>query len=118
MLDPVEHNFNIYLGQTLAYPFNVFNDEEQIDPYDFTDCTVSAQARIAHDSSKAINLNPSIDGNSIILNATPTQLSQIIIPSNSKSIKLVYDIEVTKPDLTKWTIVRGVIDAYPEVTKI
>lgn len=118
MIQPAEHNFNIYLGQHLKYPFIVWNDDEQTNAYDFTGHSVASQARASFDSSKSINLNASIEGNTIYLNATPAQLAQFVIQPNSKNSRYVYDIEVTKPDGTKWTIVRGMIEAYPEVTKI
>ena len=118
MIDPAEHNFSIYLGQTLAYPFYIWNDEAQSDPYILTGHTVQAQARLTYDSPKAINLNASINGNAVYLNATPTQLAQFTIGSNNKSSKYVYDVEITKPDGSKWTLVRGIIEAFPEVTKI
>jgi len=118
MINPVEYNFQLYVGQTLKYPFTVWNDEAQTIPYSFTDHTVSSQARINYASSQAVNLNPSIVGNTIFLNATPAQLAAFNIPSNEKSVKYVYDIEVTKPDNSKWTIVRGIIEIFPEVTKL
>ena len=118
MVNPVEYNFEIYVGQTLKYPFTVWNDEAQTSPYDFSGHTVTCQARINYTSSQAVSLNPSIVGNTIYLNATPSQLAAFAIPSNEKSVKYVYDIEITKPDLTKWTLSRGIIEIFPEVTKI
>lgn len=118
MTDPVEHNFSIYIGQTLKYPFTVYNDEALTSEYDFTGCTVAAQARLNHNSKLAINLNPTIVGNTIYLNATPDQLTGFVIPGNNQSAKYKYDVEVTKPDLTKWTVVFGIIEAFPEETKI
>lgn len=118
MIDPVEHNFNLYLGQTLQYPFVVWNDDNLTIPYDFTLHTVKCQARLSYDSAKAINLNASISGNTIYLNATPAQLIDLKVQPNNKSSRYVYDIEVTKPDNSKWTIIRGHIEVFPEVTKI
>lgn len=118
MINPVEYNFEIYQGQTLKYPFTVWNDSEQTSAYDFTDHTVASQARSSYTSSSAVNLNPTIVSNTIYLNMTPSQLSSFVIPSNAKSIKFYYDIEVTKPDTTKWTILRGIVEIYPEVTRI
>lgn len=118
MIDPAEYNFSIYQGQTLKYPFVIWNDDEQTDPYDFSSHTVASQARISFSSSSAINLNPTIVGNTIYLNATPAQLASFVVQANNKSAKYFYDIEITKPDLTKWTLVRGIIEVFPEVTKI
>lgn len=118
MINPVEHNFNVYIGQTLEYPFTVWNDEAQTSPYNFSGHTVKAQARINYASSQAINLNATISGNTIFLNGTPPQLAAFVIPANEKSFKYVYDVEITKPDNTKWTLVRGIIEVFPEVTKI
>ena len=118
MVNPVEHNFNLYVGQNLAYPFTVWNDEAQLVPYDFTGHTVKAQARINYSSTQAISLNATISGNTIYLNGTPTQLAAFSMPANEKSSKYVYDIEITKPDTSKWTLARGLIEVFPEVTKI
>jgi hypothetical protein len=118
MIDPVEHNFSLYQGQTLKYPFVVWNNDDLTDPYDFTLHSVASQARITFDASKAVNLNATISGNTIFLNATPSQLASFIVQSNNKSSKYFYDVEVTKPDNSKWTIVRGIIEVFPEVTKI
>jgi len=118
MLDPVDYNFNIYVGQTLKYPFTVWEDEAQAIAYDFTDHSVASQARLSFESAKAISLNATIEGNTIFLNATPEQLSKFVISANNKSAKYYYDIEITKPDSIKWTIVRGTIEVFPEVTKI
>jgi hypothetical protein len=118
MIDPVEHNFSIYQGQTLNYPFTVWNDDNLTDPYNFTLHTAASQARITYDSTKAINLNASITGNTVYLNATPAQLTSFIVSPNNKSAKYYYDIEITKPDNSKWTMVRGIIEVFPEVTKI
>ena len=118
MINPVEYNFEIYQGQTLKYPFTVWNDTEQTSAYDFASHTVASQARSSYSSTVAVNLNPTIETNTIYLNMTPTQLAAFVIPSNAKSIKFYYDIEVTKPDTAKWTILRGIIEIFPEVTKI
>ncbi|MCS6281442.1 MAG: hypothetical protein HUM72_12490 [Dolichospermum sp.] len=118
MIDPVEHNFSVYQGQTLQYPFTVWNDDALSVPYDFTSHTVASQARTTYDSTKAINLNASIGGNTVYLNATPAQLASFVVQSNNKSAKYYYDIEITKPDNSKWTLARGVIEVFPEVTKI
>ena len=118
MIDPVEHNFSIYLGQTLKYPFVIWNDEALSSPYDFTLHTVASQARLTYDATKEINLNATITGNTIFLNATPAQLASFLVQSNNKSSKYYYDIEVTKPDTSKWTVVRGIIEVFPEVTKV
>jgi len=117
MMNPAIHNFEIHTGQTLKYGFTVWEDDNQTIPYDFTGHTVKSEARIAFSSPVAVNLNASIVGNTVYLNATPVQLAVFLISPNNKSSKYVYDIEITKPDLTKWTLVRGAVDIIPEVTK-
>jgi len=118
MIDPVEYNFKIYLGQTLKYPFVVWNDEEQTSPYDFTGCTVKSQARVLPESTTGINLNATIVSNTIYLNATPAQLASFVVAANNKSAKYYYDVEVTLADTSIWTVVRGIVEVFPEVTKI
>jgi hypothetical protein len=118
MLNPAEHNFEVYQGQTLKYPFEVWNDEAKTSAYDFTSHTVASQARASYTSTSAVNLNATIVGNVVYLNATPAQLALLVIQANNKSAKFFYDVEITKPDTTKWTLVRGVIEVFPEVTKI
>lgn len=117
MIEPVEHNFEIHQGQTLKYPCTVWNDANLSDPYDFTLHTVRSQARATYKSATFINLNPTIEGNVIYLNATPEQLAAFVVQPNNKSSKYVYDIEVTLPNSDKWTVIRGTIEIFPEVTK-
>lgn len=118
MINPVEYNFEIYQGQTLKYPFTVWNDTAQTSAYDFTGHTVKCEARLTFNSTTSVNLNATIESNTIYLNGTPAQLAKFIVQPNNKSAKYYYDIEVTLADTTKWTIARGVIEVFPEVTKI
>jgi len=118
MTTPAEYNFSLYIGQTLKQPFTVWNDEAQTSPYSFTGHTIRSQIRLSYNSTQALTLTTTVVGNTIYLNATPEAMRAFFVIQNAQSAKYYYDVEITKPDLSVWTLVRGVIDVYPEVTKI
>jgi hypothetical protein len=117
MIDPVEYNFKVYVGQTLDLGFFIWEDSNRTVPYDLTGHAVKAEARQAYNSLLFVNLNPTITSNAVYLNATPEQLARFEVLSKSTQSKFVYDIEITKPDGKIWTMVRGIIEVNPEVTK-
>jgi hypothetical protein len=113
-IQAVTHNFTLDQGATLEYEFEVTNPDGS--PYDFTGHTVRSQMRQTFSSSIAFNLNPTIDGNKIILNMTDAQSSAISILNNSIT-DYVYDVEIINASSVVWKFVRGVIKVTPEATK-
>jgi len=119
MINPVEHNFKLYVGQDLNYPFTVWLDEALSIPYDFYNKKPKCQARQTYSSKQYVDLNPVIDGNTVFLRGTPEVFKGFVFPAGEKMVKYVYDVEIEDLDTgIKWTMVRGIIEVYPEVTKV
>lgn len=117
MIDPVEHNFNVYHSHTTAYPFTLYDDEALTTETDLSGYTVTALAKISYNATTSVNLNPTIDGNVVYLNLTPAQAQTMVVLPNNATAKYYYDIKLTKTlDGTVWNLARGVITVYPKVT--
>lgn len=117
MIDPVEHNFNIYHSHTTAYPFTLYDDTAQTIATDLSGYTVTALAKISFNATTSVNLNPTIASNVVTLNLTPAQAQTMIVQPNNPNAKYYYDVKLTKTsDGTVWSLVRGIITVIPKVT--
>ena len=105
---PGTFNFQMVEGDTFRAVLDVTDSAG--DPVSFAGKTVSAQARRTYGASTAVNFGVSVSSNEITLTLTAEQ-------SSSMEGSWVYDVQVVTPGTSTRTILAGVLEVQPEVTR-
>lgn len=100
----------VYRGDTHAWRFVLWADDERSTPWDLTGGTVAAQIRATPDDRRAVELACVVDLPNIVA-VTLTAAAAARTPPGR------WDMQVTWPDGRVATVVKGPVTVTPDVTR-
>ena len=109
---PAQQNLAIYKGDTFVFQFQLLTPESEV--VDLTGVEVKAQIRATEDSGSVVaefDASHDDDGGTVTLALTPLQTTAIV--ANGK-----WDVQLTFPDTTVKTYLRGDVVLTKEVTRV
>lgn len=110
---PAQRNISIYKGDSFAFQFTL-KDPVSEEPVDLTGTTVKAQIRATEDSATVMAefvTSHDDDGGTVTISLTPV-LTTALTTSG------VWDVQLTFPDTTVRTYLRGTATLVKEVTRV
>jgi len=122
---PVSRNLTLYQGDTYSFTFRLRDLSPQGDPGNYVDLTgVTAKAQIRQSettSAVAAEFTATIpdqtvaeDTGRVVLSLTPAETAALNLTNNAG----VWDVQLTFPDGTIKTYLRGAIRVIREVTRV
>lgn len=105
---PGEFNFRMVEGDTFRAVLTVTDSAG--DPVSFAGKTVTAQARRTYGAATAVNFTISVASNEVTMTLSAEQTSGM-------EGSWVYDVQVLTPGTSTRTILAGILEVQPEVTR-